>query len=98
MGILSHAAPPDETLVEVVRDAVQVLLTEGEPAGARVLAGVDTFSPPSGKRSPAPVAVRAEVFGRDHFSCRYCGTRTIAVPVMRAMSAISPDPFPYHPP
>jgi hypothetical protein len=39
----------------------------------------------------------AEVFARDHFVCRYCEGRTIPQPVLRALSSLYPEEFPYHP-
>lgn len=49
-------------------------------------------------RRPA-VSTRAAVavFRRDSWTCRYCGIRTIAPPVLRFLSEIYPKEFPYHP-
>ena len=40
---------------------------------------------------------RVAVHRRDCWTCRYCGTRTIAQPVLRFLSEIYPDDFPQHP-
>ncbi len=37
------------------------------------------------------------IFRRDSWTCRYCGVRTIAPPVLRFLSEIYPKEFPYHP-
>ncbi|MDP8908131.1 MAG: HNH endonuclease [Chloroflexota bacterium] len=42
-------------------------------------------------------ATSLTVFRRDRWTCRYCGGRTIAPPVLRALSSLYPDEFPYHP-
>ncbi len=44
------------------------------------------------------VSTRASVaiFRRDCWTCRYCGVKTIAAPVLRFLSEIYPKEFPYH--
>jgi 5-methylcytosine-specific restriction endonuclease McrA len=37
------------------------------------------------------------VFRRDRFTCRYCGKRTIFIPVLRILSSLYPDKVPFHP-
>ena len=37
------------------------------------------------------------VFMRDKFTCRYCGKRTVFVPILRALSFRYPEILPYHP-
>ena len=37
------------------------------------------------------------IWRRDFFTCRYCGIRTIFTPVLRAISDIHPEDFPYDP-
>jgi hypothetical protein len=37
---------------------------------------------------------KVEILRRDSFTCRYCGIRTVFLPVLRALSAMFPDPFP----
>ena len=41
----------------------------------------------------------SKIFRRDHFVCRYvhCRRRTIAIPVLRALSRALPELIPYHP-
>jgi len=43
-----------------------------------------------------PLARQAAVFARDHYSCRYCGTRTILIPVMYTISALYGSIFKAH--
>jgi hypothetical protein len=37
------------------------------------------------------------VFRRDCWTCRYCGGQTVAPPVLRVLSHMYPDRFPFHP-
>ena len=55
---------------------------------------------PREERARRPtVSTRAAVavFRRDSWTCRYCGVKTIAPPVLRFLSDIYPKEFPYHP-
>jgi 5-methylcytosine-specific restriction endonuclease McrA len=51
--------------------------------------GATTRQPPS--------IVTAAVFARDHFTCCYCGRRTIPNPMLRLISVAFPMDFPFHP-
>jgi hypothetical protein len=48
------------------------------------------------RRNP-PFADTVAVFVRDCWTCRYCGSHTIALPVLRALSLLYPNRFPHHP-
>jgi 5-methylcytosine-specific restriction endonuclease McrA len=37
------------------------------------------------------------IYRRDSWTCRYCGVKAIAPPVLRFLSEIYPKEFPYHP-
>jgi 5-methylcytosine-specific restriction endonuclease McrA len=43
-----------------------------------------------------PLARQAGVFARDRYTCRYCGTRTILIPVMYTISALYGSIFKAH--
>lgn len=49
------------------------------------------------KRPSVSPAETARIFQRDHFTCCYCGRRTIPSVVMRCFSALWPRQFPFHP-
>lgn len=49
------------------------------------------------RRASVPVATTFTVFRRDSWTCRYCGGETVALPVLRVLSSLYPDAFPYHP-
>jgi len=41
--------------------------------------------------------VIAKIYARDHYQCRYCRERLILTPIMRLVSRLYPEQFPYHP-
>jgi hypothetical protein len=49
------------------------------------------------RRPTISPAATVAIFRRDSWTCRYCGVRTIAPPVLRFLSEIYPKEFPYHP-
>jgi 5-methylcytosine-specific restriction endonuclease McrA len=49
------------------------------------------------KRPNASLRRWCAVFKRDCYTCRYCGRRTIAPPVLRVVSHLFPTIFKYHP-
>ncbi|MBV8734918.1 MAG: HNH endonuclease [Solirubrobacterales bacterium] len=42
-------------------------------------------------------ADRVAIHRRDYWTCRYCRAQTVAPPVLRFLSEIYPEEFPYHP-
>lgn len=49
------------------------------------------------RRVGVSLSVTAGVYARDSWTCRYCGVRTVAPPVLRVLSSLYPEQFPYHP-
>jgi len=43
------------------------------------------------------MSVIAAVYARDRYQCRYCGERVILTAVIRLVSRLYPDLFPYDP-
>jgi 5-methylcytosine-specific restriction endonuclease McrA len=55
------------------------------------------FVQPSRRTEQWPaMSVIARIYARDRYQCRYCGERVILTAVMRLLSVLYPDPFPYH--
>jgi 5-methylcytosine-specific restriction endonuclease McrA len=48
------------------------------------------------ERWPAMSAI-ARIYKRDCYHCRYCGERVVLTAVMRLVSRLYPEMFPYHP-
>jgi len=48
------------------------------------------------RKSSVPLKTRLEVFRRDNYTCRYCGKKTVFLGVLRLLSSLLPNEFPYH--
>ncbi len=83
--------------VDVLHATAKALAEGNRSAALGAIAKIAFTRPePSGRPEP-PLRTFALVFARDHFQCRYCGVRTIPTPVMRVVSSVFPEEFPYHP-
>lgn len=70
----------------------------GDPAGAEAaLVAVEHRALDLGQRRSVPFRQIVALFQRDCWTCRYCGGRTIAPPVLRVLSSMYPERFPHHP-
>lgn len=85
-----------DACIDAVFNGVSLILQGSEEKARNCLRELPT-SPQScsSKRSVSP-RQQADVFMRDRFMCRYCGQRTVFVPVLRLLSSIFPLEFPYH--
>jgi len=71
---------------------------EGDQAAALAEMNQIRFLPPKRKAERWPaMSVIAGVYTRDRYQCRYCGERVILTAVMRLVSRLYSDLFPYHP-
>lgn len=87
---------PDATLEFLGRAAEAVLAADTSAADDAMRA--IAFEPPaSGPRRGVSNRVRARVFARDHFTCCYCGQKTIPSVVLQCFSELWPVEFPNHP-
>ncbi len=82
---------------EHLERVVRALVSEGVAAGAKALEPIAYPPREIGRRRTPPRKLRAAVFVRDRFCCRYCGGKTVLEPLLRLLSAIYPDTFPWHP-
>jgi hypothetical protein len=88
--------PQDDDYPEILQDVLSGLLQEGIPAAR---AALDPIAYPRHEVPARPVMTRSlmlTVFQRDHWTCRYCGGRTIFTPVMALLGTMFPDQFPFH--
>jgi len=96
-GTQRSASPSAEQLASALGELVTATLAD-DPAGAgEVLAAIGQRRIEIERRRPVPIAAKLAVHRRDSWTCRYCRARTIAPPVLRFLSEIYPDEFPYHP-
>jgi len=93
-GIDPTAARLDSS-VQRVEQAVSATLT-GNYEGAQAALGMILHDKvPRESRSNVPHREQVAAFRRDAFICRYCGKRTIFIPVLRLLSSRFPTVFPY---
>ena len=72
------------------------LLSEGNAAALDKLAPIAYPRRDVAPRTEPSESLVAVTYKRDRFHCRYCGCRVIPTQVMRLISEIFPDEFPYH--
>lgn len=90
--------------LEAARDVLKHLALEeivevrSSRLRATALAARDSTDTPSALRTRRTVArEKSETFARDHWTCRFCGARTIDLRILRGMSQHFPDVLPFHP-
>lgn len=85
--------PYPDSLARIIKARIQ-----GDDEAAFAAVNEILFKPPDLKKEQWPaMSVIAKVYARDHYQCRYCGERLILTAVMRLVSRLYPDQFPYHP-
>jgi HNH endonuclease len=96
--LLFNRLMPDSDSYPVVIAEVVARLVRGDRAGAeRSMAAIAYPRREASTRPGIPRPLMIRVFGRDCWTCRYCGRRTIYSPVMPLLGVIFPEHFPYHP-
>lgn len=79
-------------LAEVMRG-----FASGDRDAARQALQPIAFVPPPPRDGGEPsITLKADVFERDRYQCRYCGRRVVLIEAMRLVSRVFPDLFPYH--
>lgn len=89
--------PQTDDYANQLQEVVDALVSSGRAAGANKLAPIAYPRREVKARSEPSESLIAEIYKRDRFCCRYCGCRVIPTQVMRLVSDIFPDEFPYHP-
>jgi len=85
---------------DAVTDALQTVvaaLVNDDATTARAHMDVIAFHRQEAtlRRASSPQAL-AEAYDRDRYQCRYCGRKTVLIEVMRLLSELFPEQFPYH--
>lgn len=87
-----------DQLLNLIKSAYIKMLNGNLDNAKSEFAAKFPFNPMSRQGDPTvSMRMSIEVFMRDRFTCRYCGTRTIMPGVMRMLSICIPDVFPYQP-
>ena len=82
-----------DLLTEVVKD----LTSDRQQAASKRIKKIAFKATPMVKRKNVSKAAMASTFKRDKFTCRFCGKKTIHPGILRLVSSIFPQEFPYHP-
>jgi hypothetical protein len=80
----------------VLGELVATTLGDDAAQAEQVLAEIGQRRIEIERRRAMPTTLRVAIHRRDSWTCRYCRARTIAPPVLRFLSEIYPDEFPFH--
>jgi 5-methylcytosine-specific restriction endonuclease McrA len=83
--------------VQALRELVTATVSDNRATAGDILAAIGQRRVELERRQGVPTAARVVIHRRDGWTCRYCRARTVAPPVLRFLSEIYPDDFPYHP-
>jgi 5-methylcytosine-specific restriction endonuclease McrA len=87
---------PQDPYSDVLAGVVDALIAGDERAALAAMDGI-AFTPLERKTERWPAqSVIATAYARDRYQCRYCGERVILTPVLRLLSRLYPQQFPYH--
>lgn len=91
------ASPHTDRLTDAVAELVEASQRREPGDVEQALAEIEQRVADVEPRRGVPLRGAAAIFRRDCWTCRYCAGRTIAPPVLRVLSHLYPDRFPYHP-
>jgi hypothetical protein len=95
--VIEAMRPQTDDYPEELEQIVIALLSEGREAAAELLGPIAYPRREIGARSEPSETVIVSIYKRDRFHCRYCGCKVIPTQIMRLVSEVFPDEFPYHP-
>jgi HNH endonuclease len=90
-------SPYTARMAEAVKALAEASVSASPDAVEAALADIEHRVTDLESRRNPPFADTVAVFVRDSWTCRYCGSHTIALPVLRALSLLYPNRFPHHP-
>ncbi len=91
------ARPQTDDYPNELERLVKALLEEGRAAAEELMAPIAYLKCKVDRRTDPSEAIIASIYRRDRFHCRYCGCRVIPTQIMRLISELFPEEFPYHP-
>jgi 5-methylcytosine-specific restriction endonuclease McrA len=86
----------ETAFVDRFEDVVDLVLERRSDEAAERLSAISRVGSSLDHPQPPPLARQAAIFARDRYHCRYCGTRTILIPVMYVISALYGSIFKAH--
>jgi len=91
------SAPGAERLVTRVSELVEASLAGRQAAVAATLDEIGISRAGLDRRPGVSRELAVEVFRRDCWTCRYCGAKTVPIPVLLVLSSLYPERFPHYP-
>jgi 5-methylcytosine-specific restriction endonuclease McrA len=95
--VARQPSPHAEQLTASVCELAQASLRDDGARVAELLAQIGHRVAEIERRVNVPRAEQVRIYRRDSWTCRYCGLRTVPIPVLRVISSRYPDQFPHHP-
>jgi 5-methylcytosine-specific restriction endonuclease McrA len=86
----------DTGFVTHFSEVVDLVLERRSDEAAERLSAIARVGSSADRPSPPPLPMQAAIFARDRYTCRYCETRTVLIPVMYAISALYGGIFKAH--
>lgn len=96
-GAPRSASPSSQRFAGAIGELVAATLADDAALTGDILATIGQRRIEIERRRAVPTVVKVAIHRRDSWTCRYCGGRTVAPPVLRFLSELYPDDFPYHP-
>ena len=90
-------SPYTARMAEAVKALAEASVSASPDAVEAALADIEHRATDQESRRNPPFVDTVAVFVRDCWTCRYCGSHTIALPVLRVLSLLHPNRFPHHP-
>lgn len=91
-----NETPESTDFIDLIVSATDFLLRDRLDDATSLLSRENEIRIVQSSRKSISLIQQIHVFRRDHYTCRYCGQRTLFVPVMRVLSTLIPDLLPYH--
>jgi len=78
-----------------IAEIAQVLTTAGRAAAQPLVEAIAWSPGPPRQTLVVSTSLRADTYCRDHFTCRYCGRRTVLASVLELIARIFPAQIPF---
>jgi HNH endonuclease len=91
------ASPSAERLASALSELVTATVDGDAEGAAALVAAVGQRRIEVERRRSLTTRAKVAIHRRDSWTCRHCGGRTVAPPVLRFLSEIYPEELPYHP-